>query len=63
MFKHILPSLLADFALVLSGRKPVLMRLHRTIFNTSEIIKPFCFNNYESSGVTDIEEMYDKLKG
>ncbi|XP_065365043.1 putative fatty acyl-CoA reductase CG8306 [Calliphora vicina] len=63
LFKHILPSLLADFALILSGRKPALMSAHRKLFNTLEVMKPFLFNTYESSGVTDADEILTNLKG
>ncbi|XP_065364722.1 putative fatty acyl-CoA reductase CG8306 [Calliphora vicina] len=63
LLKHILPSLLVDFVLVLSGRKPFLMRAHRKIYNTLEVMKPFVFNNYESEGATDGHEMIAKLRG
>ncbi|XP_046803098.1 uncharacterized protein LOC111674798 [Lucilia cuprina] len=63
LFKHILPSLLADFGLILSGRKPVLMSVHRKLYITLEVMKPFLFNSYSSSGITDADEMMAKLKG
>ncbi|TMW43201.1 hypothetical protein DOY81_011718, partial [Sarcophaga bullata] len=61
--KQLLVALLADFAIVLSGRQPALMRAQRKIFITLEVLKPFLFNNYESNGVTDVEEICELTRG
>ena len=60
---HILPALFVDLILLLSGRKPVLLKIQRKIFQTLEVLQPFMFNNYDSPGVTHFEEMCVDLKG
>ncbi|KAM7348540.1 putative fatty acyl-CoA reductase CG8306 [Cochliomyia hominivorax] len=63
ILKGLLPALLIDLLLKLSGRKPILLGVQRKIFITLKVLKPFLFNNYESGGITDFQEMLDKLKG
>lgn len=58
-----MPAIIADFILILNGRKPVLMAIQRKLFTTLEVMKPFLFNNYYSAGVTDYKEILQKLKG
>ncbi|XP_065364811.1 fatty acyl-CoA reductase wat-like [Calliphora vicina] len=60
---QLLPALFVDFILMLMGRKPVLMRIQRKVFQTLEVMQPFMFNNYESEGITDFKEMHKQLKG
>ncbi|TMW40316.1 hypothetical protein DOY81_014604, partial [Sarcophaga bullata] len=61
--KQLLVALLADFVIILSGRQPALMRVQRRIYNTVEALKPFLFNNYESNGTTDSEEILNTTQG
>ncbi|KAM7348539.1 putative fatty acyl-CoA reductase CG8306 [Cochliomyia hominivorax] len=63
ILKGLLPALLVDLCLKLSGRKPVLMAVQRKIFISLKVMQPFLFNNYESGGVTDFKEIVEKLEG
>ncbi|XP_050331154.1 fatty acyl-CoA reductase wat [Bactrocera neohumeralis] len=61
--KQILPALLADGLIMLTGRKPVLMGIVRKAYISLEVMKPFLFNTYDSPGMTHIEEMTEATKG
>ena len=61
--QQLLVAFLADIAIILSGRQPALLRVQRRIYNTVEALKPFLFNNYESNGTTDIEEILNVTQG
>ncbi|KAM7348541.1 putative fatty acyl-CoA reductase CG8306 [Cochliomyia hominivorax] len=63
IFKSLLPSILVDFLLMLWGRKPILMGIQRKLFISLEVMKPFLFNNYESGGITDYQELLHMLEG
>lgn len=60
---QVLPALVIDFILKLTGRDPVIMKIQRKLFITLEVMKPFMFNNYESEGITDFKEMNKQLLG
>ncbi|KAM7348538.1 putative fatty acyl-CoA reductase CG8306 isoform 2-T2 [Cochliomyia hominivorax] len=63
IFKSLLPALFIDLLLKLSGRKPALLAVQRKLFVTLDVMKGFLFNTYESGGITDFQEILDKLKG
>lgn len=54
---QILPALLADLLLKLFGKPPAIMAINRKCFTTLEVMQPFLFNNYESSGISDMDGM------
>lgn len=61
--KQLLPAILVDLLLRLSGRPPALLAIQRKLYHTLEVMKPFLFNNYDSPGVTDFKGMIKQIKG
>ncbi|EDV45590.1 fatty acyl-CoA reductase wat [Drosophila erecta] len=56
--KQILPALILDLLLRIFGQKPVLMSTVRKAYQTLEVMQPFMFNNWDSPGVTNLEELF-----
>ncbi|XP_001355230.2 fatty acyl-CoA reductase wat [Drosophila persimilis] len=61
--KQILPALLIDLLLRLFGKRPQLMGVVRKAYQTLEVMQPFMFNNYDSPGVTEKDEISKENHG
>lgn len=52
-----------DGLLKLFGRQPILLGIARKGYTSLEIMKPFVFNNYQSGGISQLEELYKITDG
>ncbi|XP_037932388.1 fatty acyl-CoA reductase 1 [Teleopsis dalmanni] len=61
--KEVIPCMLGDVLISVFGHKPALMSSLRKVYHAIEIMKPFLFNGYTSSGITDFETICKATKG
>ncbi|XP_017473740.1 PREDICTED: fatty acyl-CoA reductase 1-like [Rhagoletis zephyria] len=61
--KQILPAMLADGLIKLSGRKPILMGIVRKAYISLEVMKPFLFNTYDSPGMSHEDDLIAATEG